>query len=68
MQLFVKFIECLHMLAHHIAHVLRLQHFQLATKGEEQSYQFVVRDNIDSDAVLLIVVMLRGMQGFVLYR
>ena len=36
MQLFIKFIERFYVVAHHIAHVLRLQHFELATEREKE--------------------------------
>ena len=55
------------MVAHHIAHVLWFEDFELTTEREKERDEFVVRDNVNRYAELLIVVMLRGMQGFVLY-
>ena len=55
------------MVAHHIADVLRFEDFELTTEREKERDEFVVRDNVDGYAVLFVVIMLRGVQGFVLY-
>ena len=64
--LFIKFVQCLYMFAHHVAHRLRFEDFELATEREKERDEFVVRDDIDGYAILLIVVMLRGVKRFVL--
>ena len=55
------------MVAHHIADGLGFEDFELATEREKERNEFVVRDNVDGYAILLIVVMLRGVKRFVLY-
>lgn len=54
------------MLLHHFADVLRFKHFQLRTKRQEKRNQFVVRYHINGNTKLLVVVMLRGMERFIL--
>ena len=53
MQLFIKFIQCFYVVAHHIAHVLRFEDFELTTEREKERDEFVVRDNVDGYAIAI---------------
>ena len=54
------------MVAHHVANGLGFEDFELATEREKERDEFVIRDDIDANAILLIVIVLRGVQGFIL--
>ena len=41
------------MVAHHIAHVLWFEDFELATEREKERDEFVVRDNVDGYAIAI---------------
>ena len=66
MQLFIKFIERFYVVAHHVADGLGFEDFELGTEGEEERYQLVIRYHVYAYAELLVVVMLRGMERFIL--
>ena len=55
------------MVAHHVTDGLWLQYFQLTAEREKKRDKFVVRNDINRYAVLLVVIMLRGVQRFVFY-